>query len=337
MIKNLVFILALFALSCSNANSGGYSTSITAAPADSAAPGAGQNPPPVDAPSPEPNEFKIDFSFVNWPTDMSESERRALRIALNISGSFEGRESWANITDNSDGQGMSLGLLSQNFGSGTLQPLLIQMRDAHPEVLAKIFSPAHLVSLYGMLKNWETNPIKPVGILSVEKASPLDDTIQENSFENSTSVNWAVKNLYHKGQFIQQWRDEFQALAASAEYVNLQFDEALKMHVLAKDYVSQVGVSEIRSYLMMFDIVDQNGYVYPEDFADYNRFLTLNKITDSTSRLEKLLELRLRHVSSRYALDVKSRKLAIIKGRGVVHGLSRNLEQEYSFVKTQNF
>ncbi len=335
MKKIFVLFFAAAAFSCSNGGGSSNANSVNGVPQPSAqAPGD----PTESAPSPSRDEFKIDFSFINWPREMSDFERQALMLALNISGSFEGRESWVTISDNSDRQGMSLGLLSQNFGSGTLQPMLIQIQREHPTLLSQTFSSAHLVLLEKMLADWQASALNNVGTLSVPQGSLLDDGLVElAATANSQSVHWAMKNIYHWGEFVPSWKAEFQTLAGTAEFINLQFGEALKMHNLAKDYVGQIGVSELRSYLMMFDVVDQNGTIYPEDFTDYNRFLNLNKIIDSTARLQKILELRLRHVSRRYSNDVRSRKLTIIKGRGVVHGLSRDLEREFVFNRLQNF
>ena len=349
-IRQLQLVFALFAFSSSNASSVVSSQSSTPLNALS-------NQAPTmdlvqnrDFQAPADNSFKIDFSFVNWPSSMEKAERDAIRIALSITGSFEGRESWSNISDNSDHQGLSLGLLSQNLGSGTLQPLLLQMRNEHLDILQRIFSPADLLALKAMLSDWESQsfdqvnvqlldaPIDPVPPEVPNRTTELDDIMQVLSFGNSQSVRWAVRNIYaSNGEFVPRWKSEFQSLAATPEFTNLQFAEALKMHALAKNYVGQLHVHELRSYFMMFDIVDQNGSIYPEDFVDYNKFLNLHPTAPSTQRLEKILELRLRHVNSRSINDVKSRKATIIHGRGIVHGMNRDLEQEFAFNRTQSF
>ncbi len=114
--------------------------------AESPPPGQPASPPPYSSVEP-PSKINsnIDFSDIVWPQTMHPFDQRALELALNITGSFEGLESWTNITNNFDKQGMSLGLLSQNFGSGTLQPLLIQMRDKHAGEMSRIFSKEHFL------------------------------------------------------------------------------------------------------------------------------------------------------------------------------------------------
>ena len=54
-----------------------------------------------------------------------------------------------------------------------------------------------------------------------------------------------------------------------------------------------------------------------------------------TTRLKKILEIRLTHVIEKYKNDVNSRKLSIINGAGVVHGSSRNYPKEYCFTSTE--
>src|SRR4051794_25917173 len=71
------------------------------------------NPPPP--PDPIHSELKIcsklDFANLDWPSSMGVAEHDPFALALNISGSFEGNDGWENLTNNFDGQGLSLGLL----------------------------------------------------------------------------------------------------------------------------------------------------------------------------------------------------------------------------------
>ncbi len=300
-------------------------------------PGEIAPPPPPKSPpfkSTEPSppiHSSIDFSAIIWPASMGLVDQRALELALNITGSFEGLESWTNITTNFDKQGMSLGLLSQNFGQGTLQPLLISMRDKYPNEMSRIFSQAHLLSLYAMLTDWQRfGPSKAA--LRVAKLSIFDMITLAGP--QSDSVNWAVRNLYTDGaglKFIPQWKSEFQTLANIPEYINLQFVEALAMHDQAKVYARQTGVNQLRSYLMMFDVVDQNGDMPDEDFDDYQTYLLAKPKASDDERLTELVRLRIRHVKPIYMEDVRSRKMAIINGQGLVHTAQRNLETQYNF------
>ena len=333
----LVLLVSIFLVACGKtevvglqSDSGSLGSGVGSAP-----PSQPTSPPPYSSLEP-PTKIKsnIDFSDIVWPQTMNSLDQRALELALNITGSFEGLESWTNITNNFDKQGMSLGLLSQNFGSGTLQPLLIQMRDQHAAEMARIFSKEHLLSLYAMLSDWQhLRPHFAEKIVSVFDLRVLA-TPEKNS------VAWAQKNLYTDKaglNFIPQWKAEFQSLAIVPTYKNLQFGEALNMHFEAKGYAEQTGVHQLRSYLMMFDVVDQNGDMPAEDFSDYQKFLAANPKATDDARLSQLVELRIRHVYPIYAEDVRSRKMAIVNGQGLVHTAHRNLELQYNFNRLEAY
>ncbi|MCX5795072.1 MAG: hypothetical protein NTY77_06230 [Elusimicrobia bacterium] len=277
----------------------------------------------------------LDFSGVQWPAELTEADRIAFEVALNISGSFEGDDGWVNLTNDFDGQGLSLGLLNQCLGQGSLQPLLIAMRDRHMDQMSVVLSTAHLASLSGMLSQWQSS--MTVQSASEPRLSWLDETagpFQAQGFDpDQASVAWARANLYTDGgkSFDPVWKQELTALANNPEYVTLQINAALGYHAKAAAYESQVGVRQLRAYLMLFDVVVQNGGLYPDDLADYAAYVKANPHATSTQKLQKLLALRLRHVRAKYVADVRSRKGAIITGTGVVHGVKRDLPAEYVY------
>ena len=273
----------------------------------------------------------LDFSNVTWPAQLIPEDRVALTLALNISGSYEGRDGWASIAGNFDGQGVSLGLLNQCLGQGTLQSLLIRMRDEHPDTLAVIFSTDHLKSLMGMLDRWQQDVVSSAEIPG--RLSLLDEPMAAGQAEaaSQASVAWAKSNLYHDDGFDPVWKTELTTLAAHPQYVSFQIAAALRYHEQALAYAAQVELRELRAYLMLFDVVVQNGGFYPEDMSGYAAYTAAAPQATSTQKLQKLLALRLRHVRKKYAADVRSRKSAIILGTGTVHGTKRDLPHEYSY------
>ena len=285
-------------------------------------------------PAPPPPKVcsALDFRGVSWPAAMTEDDRSALMIALNVSSSFEGGDAWGNLSDNFDGQGVSLGLLNQNLGQGSLQPMLIRLRDERPDVLTALVSPAHLSSLLAMLARWQAASASEsaFGPLSAfDEPSELGTKSAPGA--NAASVGWAVANLYAGKTFDPVWRSELVAVASTPEYVSIQVAAAVDDHDRALAFETKIGVRELRAYLMLFDVNVQNGGLYPADLADYAAFTALYPSADSTARLEKLLELRLRHVRRRFVADVRSRKRAIIRGAGTVHGEARNLPVQYCY------
>jgi hypothetical protein len=284
------------------------------------------------APKPPKVCSSLDFDGVTWPDELTEDDRAALEIALNISGSYEGGDAWANLSDNFDGQGVSVGLLNQCLGQGSLQPMLIRMRDEHPQSLKALVSPDHLKSLLAMLAKWQTAPAQESSLGPPSALDePGDRVVLKTTAADKASVDWAAANLYAGGKFQPLWKSELGALAASREYVSIQISAAVEDHDRALSEEGEIGVRELRSYLMLFDVVVQNGRLYPEDLSDYAAYVKKTPKAGSTARLEKLLELRLRHVRSKYVEDVRSRKRAIILGTGTVHGEPRNLPVQYCY------
>ncbi|MGF2075402.1 hypothetical protein, partial [Enterococcus casseliflavus] len=58
----------------------------------------------------------LSFKNDTFPKGLSSIQTQGFELALTISGSFEGASGWANLSNNFDGEGLSMGLLSQNLG-----------------------------------------------------------------------------------------------------------------------------------------------------------------------------------------------------------------------------
>jgi len=289
--------------------------------------------PLADAPQAPQVCSELDFGGVTWPESMTAADRAAFELALNVSGSFEGTDAWVNLTNNFDGQGLSLGLLNQCLGQGSLQPMLIRLRDEHPETLRSLVGPEHLRSLLDMLAEWRRDA--RLGLASAP-LSALDDPGEDGGPQataaNQESVRWAAANLYEGGdRFIPSWAAELSALASSRDYVSIQVAAAARYHDRALADESRAGVRELRAYLFLFDVQVQNGGLYPADFDDYAAYRRGHPRAGATALLERLLDLRLRHVKAKYKADVRSRKLAVILGAGKVHGDARDLPAQYCY------
>jgi hypothetical protein len=155
---------------------------------------------------------------------------------------------------------------------------------------------------------------------------------------SSDSVTWAKANLYTDSAgktFNSTWKSELQTMSAHPSYVSLQIEAALKIHDKAMGYMKTLGLRQLRSYLMLFDINVQNGGLYSADVAAYKAAFPTGSTADETTRLKKILDIRITHVIEKYKNDVKSRKLSIINGAGVVHGSTRNYPKEYCFTSAE--
>jgi hypothetical protein len=283
------------------------------------------------------------LSFYNYkfPNDEFAFEIPAFKVAMNITGSFEGEEGWQNLTNDFDGQGLSMGLINQTLGTGSLQPLLIKARNQHMPLLKKTFSSAHLKSLLAMLKTWENQ--KSVLSQGAETALSIYDNeytdgVYTIDSASSDSVRWARKNLYKwDGTFVPSWKAELQKLISNEEYVAIQIEAAWILHRKSLVLQESLGVFELRAYLLMFDIVVQNGNLYMEDWSDYKDWISKTPGASTTQKLEKIVELRMRHVKPQYVNNVRIRKMSLINGQGRVHGADRNYEREYCFDRMMLF
>jgi hypothetical protein len=269
---------------------------------------------------------------------MDSSAEWEFGLALEISGSYEGDGGWANLTNNFDGQGLSMGLLNQTLGTGSLQPLLAEMRDRHLDVMKSIFQSAHLQSLLNMLAQWQ-NAGGVVASFQMRRPLPsLLDVVDPRAIfsaqmlsATTSSVAWAVANLYNGTEFNPTWEDELTKLAQTPEYVSLQIGAAADYEQMSIQYMQDFGVQQLRSFLFMFDVVVQDGGFSGADISTYKANATANAKLSETARLNKILTMRLARVKSQFQTDVKSRKAAIINGSGTVHGAKRNLETEYCY------
>ncbi len=296
---------------------------------------------------------QLDFNGMQWPNSINDREKDAVALALNISGSFEGETGWVNLTNDFDGQGVSLGLLNQCLGQGSLQPLMIEMEKADP-VNMKIFFPGpEFKSLDGMLSLWESRSFMDGGSdLDIQMNnmgfSSLDDEImvadlngantdmtvdiekKKKLSPNEESVQWAKKTLYADGRtvFNPVWYTSLSLMAASASYRSIQLVKAASIHHAALRLLNHFGLRQLRSYLFFFDVMVQNGGINDKILSNIDGVFRKKKLNE-TQKLNFILNKRLRFVKAKYRKDVRSRKLALIKGSGKVHGQYRNFDREY--------
>lgn len=315
-------------------------------------------PEPLPTPVPpkqeaDPTEFicsHLDFQGVMWPETLTFNENTYYALALNITGSFEGTVGWKNITGNFDGQGISLGLLQQNLGQGTLQPLLVEMYRQDLSTMQTHFSSSKLNSMQSMLEKWLNSTILIPSLFNHQDAYSYEDLFPSQSAFNSLdegydkalqafaagntaqSVAWARANaLDSKGNVLADWKKSFQAIAESNSYRSLQLKASTSLFFKAKAYFDTLGFTELRFLLLMFDFVVQNGSIGSQHLEIYNKWLSSHQGATEEERSLALLEARLTTVKDQYKADVRSRKTTIIKGVGVVHQNQRNLAVEYCF------
>ncbi len=317
----------------------------------------GELPPDqVDQPSPPTDDgswpglkvcTNLDFSGISWSTQVPPDERDQFAVSLDLSGGFEGPNGWSNLSNNFDGQGVSMGLLNQNLGQGSLQPIWLDMRSLARERMRSVFGDSKFNSASAMLDKWSAKTstsslinISDYGFSSLDDpelvaqeldVDPLD--LQETEIallaHNQESVNWAVANLYSGSKFKSDWSKGLKDVSITPEYRSLQVNRAEKIHKSALSLMKTYGMWQFRSYLFFFDIMVQNGGISSTLKAKYFDWLKTHSSASETARLTQLLAIRLTVVRKQYVEDVRSRKMLTITGTGTVHGAKYNLEKDY--------
>lgn len=292
----------------------------------------------------------LSFEGVKWNASLTPYERRSLAIALSLSGSFEGPNGWRNLTNNFDGMGLSAGLLNQTLGTGSLQPLLANLKARAPSAYNTIAS-TRRASIIAMVDKWVAAKSYRVPLLNssgframVDEAptsSHLDmpegfraaGEFQTMGAAEDASVAWAKANLYQSNgsTFKPEWSTELKNLLGHPSYVSEQIIAAEVLHRRALGYAARLGFTSLRSYLFMFDICVQNGGLNEAEFTELQGAISREGLRDEATILKRLLEIRLRRVLSQWRNDVRARKTAVIDGTGTVHGSKRDFPKQYCY------
>lgn len=322
--------------------------------------------PPLPEPEPDLNICsELSFANVQWATRFDVADRDAFALSLNISGSYEGNSGWANLTNNFDGQGLSMGLLNQTLGTGSLEPLLYKFRQAYPKSYGQVLSSEQKLQMDEMLDTWgkakglntqavfSLRSIQPIEILENAFVGIEDSTRDQNKFyainadqmlqprgaAETAAVKWALNNLYADGgtTFKATWRSALKALAAHPDYVTLQIEAAEYLHDRALAYQAKAGFTELRGYLMLFDIAVQNGTINSSQFNAYSVWRQANPSATQQEAMLKLIDIRAAASNPKYQDDVRRRKRTIVLGEGTVHGEFRQLAKEYCYVANMTY
>lgn len=319
----------------------------------------GDDPSPSEPKPPQPDDDSdpvwqglsicsdLDFSNLEWDSSIKERYRDAFALALNVTGTFEGVSGWENLTGNFDGQGISMGLLQWNLGQGSLQPIWNVMLQRYSSQFSGALSSSQMSSIKAMLNRWNSyasssgvfriedygyNELDDPEMIARDLGVPLEDVLVATSAletKNQESVNWAKSNLLSGTSILSSWSRPLKSLAATPGYRSLQAEWALVLHNRSIGYMNTFGMTQVRSYLVFFDISVQNGYVLTSVTNEYFEWLKSNQNTTEYTRMKKLIELRAARSNSRWQADVLSRKMTLLNGTGVVHGASRDIDEEY--------
>lgn len=242
------------------------------------------------------------------------------RQCLALTGGFETNQPppdcFAGLSGDFDGQGLSFGVVQWNIGQGTLQPLLTEMNQNHPDLLGQIFG-SNCSTLVAM----------------------LGETLEEQ-------LAWArsIQDPVRHALF-EPWQGQFKALGRQQEFQDIETKSAAGLFRDALALCNDFGVSSERAAALMFDIKVQNGgirnWVKPLILSDFQQ---LDQAGAEASDVPREIA-RLRIIATRVAsaanpkwiADVQNRKLTIANGQGTVHGNYYDLEDQYGISLESSF
>jgi hypothetical protein len=234
---------------------------------------------------------------------------------LALTGAFEtGKgipDSFAGVSGDFDGQGMSFGVLQWNVGQGSLQPLLREMMDNHPAIVREIFQADYNVLMAALNSDRE---------------------------ELLAFVRSIQHPLHHF--LYEPWRGMFKSLGRTEEFQVIEVRNASQIFQATLAYCVDYGLWSARAVALMFDIRVQNGSI--RDLVRTRIMKDFDAIAADLPDAEREIE-KMRIVANRRAEaanpawieDVRARKLCIANGLGVVHGIPYDIEGQFGIGLTR--
>ena len=231
------------------------------------------------------------------------------RRCLALTGAFETGsgfpDCFCGISGDFDGQGISFGVLQWNLGQRSLQPLLSELIEKHPEVAKQTFGPY---------------------LEALEQVLQAD---QDEQMAFARSVQHPVKRTV-----FEPWRGLAKALGRTPEFQAIQARHAADKFELARRMCGEYGLWSERAIALMFDIVVQNGsitgIVRAQIHADTKTLRgDLGADEREVAVMEFVANRRAAAANPRWIDDVRSRKLCIARGEGTVHGIAYRIDPQF--------
>lgn len=232
---------------------------------------------------------------------------------LSITGSFEGA-SWGGVTGNFDGMGISAFILQWNLGQRTLQQLLSDMYTADATKFKTAAGEEQTTILVNMYVSGQRT--KEQEFVNLVTTGKLHSDSRPDHFNG--------------GQLIKpEWRYTFQQVGLA--FKEKQATAAKKYYDDAVEECLKFNLNTERSVAFMFDQCVQRGKASLKD--EEAAFLKIEKTPDYKEDDDWWLRFIMEHdaqdVSSVFRDDVRSRRLCILTGAGIVHETLYNLEKEF--------
>lgn len=234
-------------------------------------------------------------------------DRPLVYRCLALTGSFETSspppDCFAGLSGDFDKQGISFGVLQWNFGQGSLPPMLVEMDTQHASVLKSAFG-----AEYAAFK-------------SIIRAS------------KEQQMNWA-RSIQTNNKVNEPWKSHFKALGSSKEFQDIEAAHAAQVFQGAIALCHEYNLFTERAVALMFDIKTQNGSIGKDvkklilaDFAHIPSSGTPE--AKEKARLRIVANRRAEAAKPEWVEDVRTRKLTIANGEGVVHGDAYRLDSQF--------
>ena len=228
---------------------------------------------------------------------------------LALTGSFETGSAFpdcfAGLSGDFDGQGISFGVCQWNFGQGSLQPLLKRMCADYPEMARTVFND------------------------NLEHLTMVLNAAKREQMAFARSIQHPVRKRIHE-----PWLGMFKTLGRTAEFQRIEADAANTLYKAARRFCVDYGLWSERAAALMFDIKVQNGSISSKvkerifkSFRDIDPGISEEE--QEAARLRIVANRRAEAANARWIEDVRTRKLCIANGEGIVHGIAYDLEEQF--------
>lgn len=198
-----------------------------------------------------------------------------------------------------DGMGLSYSALQWNLGQGTLQPLLSEMNTSHPDVMGRVFGP-----IYEQL----------CGVFAMDRGGQM---------------TWARSIQSVRHALNDPWRGCFQALGETAEFQAIATKHAASLFDEALALCRKYGLTSQRAAALMFDIKVQNGNIGPSADAFIRQDFNAVSPGDEAAKLRSVANRIADTANAQWREDVRTRKLTVAGGTGIVHGVHYDLAAQF--------
>ncbi len=244
--------------------------------------------------------------FPNDPPPASEIASLPLaERCLALTGSFEtGKyppDCFWGVTGDFDGMGLSFGALQWNVGQGTLQPILRQLYSQHADVLRSVFH-------------------------------EYFDTMAQLASEVVAEQLAFTRSIQTNGVLHQPWQGMLITLGRTPECQGIQTQQASGVFKQALQLCADYSLVSERAVALMFDIATQGGsissLVRAQIMADFAH-LSPNDPANEVARMCIVANRRAASSQPKFVDDVRTRKLAIANGAGIVHGIFYDLDDMF--------